>query len=111
MSNAFSSPTFDEQDDYPSITQADLDRAKFRIGLKTASQKERVVLLLDKSLLEYFKAKAGEQDYQALINDTLRQAILSSDLEAMLRRVIREELAGEVSSTKAPATAAVLMQL
>lgn len=68
------------------------------------------MLLLDKSLLEYFKAKAGEQDYQALINDTLRQAILSSDLEAMMRRVIREELAGDISSTKVPATAEALMQ-
>jgi uncharacterized protein (DUF4415 family) len=111
MSNAFSSPIFDEQDDYPSITQADFDRAKFRIGLKPASQKERVVLHLDKSLLEYFKAKAGEQDYQALINDTLRAAILNSDLEAMMRRVIREELAGEISPTSTPATAAVPMQV
>ena len=99
MNNSYSSPTFDmkddfvEQDEYPQVTQVDLDRAKFRIGLKPVVQKERVVLLLDKPLLEYFKAKAGEQDYQALINDTLRQAIASHDLEEMMRRVIREELA------------------
>lgn len=80
MSNDFSSPTFDEQDDYPEITQAELDRAQFRVGRKPAAQKERVVLLLDRTLLEYFKAKAGAQDYQALINETLRQAIARNDL-------------------------------
>ena len=29
MSNSYSSVTSDEQDDYPKITQADLDRANF----------------------------------------------------------------------------------
>ena len=76
MSNSYSSPTFDEQDEYPKVTQADLDRAQFRIGLKPTSPKEQVVLFLDKALLDYFKAKAGEEHYQALINETLRQAVV-----------------------------------
>jgi uncharacterized protein (DUF4415 family) len=75
--NNRSSPTCNEQDEYSQVTQADLDRAQFRIGLKPASQKERVVLLLDKALLDYFKAKASKEHYQTLINETLRQAVTS----------------------------------
>jgi len=72
-------------------------------------QKERVVLLLDRTLLEYFKAQAGDQDYQALINATLRLAIARNDLEAMLRRVIRGELAreGAASSVTVPSDSLV----
>ncbi|WP_343423614.1 hypothetical protein [Candidatus Amarolinea dominans] len=47
MSNVYSSETFDERDDYPQITQADLDRATFRVGLKPAPRKRRATTLLD----------------------------------------------------------------
>jgi len=69
-----------------------MDRATFRIGLKAAPRKQRVTILLDTGLIEYFKAKAGERGYQTLINDTLRQARERENLEETLRRVIREEL-------------------
>jgi len=92
MSNSPSSSTFDERDDYPQVTQADLDRATFRVGLKPAPRKRRVTILLDTGLIEYFKAKAGERGYQTLINDALRQAVESDNLEDRLRRIIREEL-------------------
>jgi uncharacterized protein (DUF4415 family) len=92
MSNSSSSPTSDERDEYPKVTQADLERATFRVGLKPAPRKQRVTILLDTGLIEYFKAKAGERGYQTLINDTLRQAKEHENLEEMLRRVIREEL-------------------
>jgi uncharacterized protein (DUF4415 family) len=95
MSKSYSSPTFedfDEQDDYPEITQADLDRAAFRVGLEPAPRQRPVTLLLDTALIEYFQAKAGEQDYQTLINNTLRQAVQYDQLENTLLRVIREEL-------------------
>ena len=101
MNNPYSSPTFDEQDEYPQVTQADLDRAKFRVGLKPAPRQQRVSLLLDTVLIEYFKTQAGEQAYQALINETLRQAIEHADLEATLRRVIREELHRELQPASA----------
>ncbi len=45
-----SSPISDDRDEYPKVTQADLDRASFRIGL------------------------------QALIHDTLREFVLSTNL-------------------------------
>jgi uncharacterized protein (DUF4415 family) len=97
MNNAYSSPTSDEdQDEYPKVTQRELDQAKFRVGLKSAPRKRRVTILLDAVLIEYFKAKAGERGYQTLINDTLRQAVERDDLEEILRRVIREELQREI---------------
>lgn len=92
MSKSSSSPTSDDWDEYPKVTQAGLDRATFRVGLKPAPRKQRVTILLDTSLIEYFKAKAGERGYQTLINDTLRQAKERENLEETLRRVIREEL-------------------
>lgn len=99
MSNSYSSPTSDERDEYPKVTQADLDRATFRVGLKPATRKQRATILLDTGLIEYFKAQAGEREYQTLINETPWQAIQSEDLEEMLRRIIREELRREVLQT------------
>jgi hypothetical protein len=55
------------------VTQADLDRATFRVGLQSVPRKRRVTILLDTGLVEYFKAEAGERGYQTLINETLRR--------------------------------------
>jgi uncharacterized protein (DUF4415 family) len=101
MNNSYSSQTSDERDEYPKVTQADLDRATFRVGLKPASRKRRVTILLDTGLVEYFKAKAGERGYQTLINETLRQAVERDDLEERLRRIIREEMTREVAPSGA----------
>src|SRR5262249_48539813 len=57
----------DDRDEYPHVTQAHVDRATFRIGHKAAPRKQRVTILLDTGLIEYFKAKAGERGYQTLI--------------------------------------------
>jgi len=92
MNNSSSSPTSDEHDEYPKVTQTDVDRATFRVGLTPAPRKQRVTILLDTGLIEYFKAKAGDRGYQTLINDTLQQARARENLEETLRRVIREEL-------------------
>ena len=92
MSNKYSSTTSDELDDYPKVTQADLERATFRVNLKPTPRKRRVTMLLDTGLVEYFKAQAGERGYQTLINETLRQAMERDELEDRLRRIIREEI-------------------
>jgi uncharacterized protein (DUF4415 family) len=92
MNNSYSSPAFDDEDEYPKVTQSDLDRAQFRVALQPVPRKRRVTILLDTVLVEYFRAKAGDRGYQTLINDTLRQAIERDDLEGALRRIIREEL-------------------
>ena len=95
MNNSSSSPTSDDRDESPEVTQADLDRATFRVGLQHAPRKQRITISLDANLIEYFKSKAGERGYQTLINETLRQAKEREDLEETLRRVIREELRRE----------------
>lgn len=93
--NGYSSTTSDELDDYPQVTQADLDRATFRVNLKPAPRKRRVTMLLDTGLVEYFKAQAGERGYQTLINETLRRAVEHDELDDRLRRIIREEMRRE----------------
>jgi uncharacterized protein (DUF4415 family) len=85
MSNFSSSETYSDSDDYPEVTQSDLDRAKFRIGLKTMPRKQTVTISLDVSLIEYFKSKAGESGYQHLINEILRQAKENEECVQSLR--------------------------
>lgn len=45
MSNDYSSEILDELDDYPEVTQADLDRATFRVGLKPALTQDAIRIL------------------------------------------------------------------
>jgi uncharacterized protein (DUF4415 family) len=93
MNKSYSSEISDAYDEYPEVTQDDLDRAVFRVGLKPASsRKQQITILLDTVLVEYFKARAGETGWQKLISDTLRRAAEYENLEDTLRRVVREEL-------------------
>ena len=93
MSDESTSETFFDPDDYPEWTQADFDRAIYRVNGRPAPRKRRITIMLDEPVIEYFKALAGERGYQTLINETLRQAAQGADLEERLRRVIREEMA------------------
>ena len=79
-------------DEYPEISQADFDRAEFRIGLKPADKKQRITIMLDAGIVAYFKAQAGNRGYQTLINEALKKAIEQNSLEKQLRQIIREEL-------------------
>jgi len=69
----------------------DVDRATFSAVLREKVGKQRVSIMLDASVIAFYKAKAGARGYQTLINQTLHQAMAGEELEAMLRRVIREE--------------------
>ena len=78
---------------------------RLRVGLKEVSReefaaavderlgKQRVSIMLDASVIDFFKAKAGARGYQTLINQALHQAMTAEQIEVALRRVIREELA------------------
>ncbi len=78
----------------PEVTAEQMARARLRVGGRPASKgKVRVNVLLDAAVVAYFKAQAGAQDYQVLINETLKNKMHDRDLEPTLRRVIREELA------------------
>ena|SRR3990172_3617090 len=78
--------------DIPEITEEQAARATLRVGAKPVSRKVRVNMYLDTEVVEYFKARAGKRGYQTLINETLRQSMRGDQIEAVIRRVIREEL-------------------
>ena len=48
--------------------------------------------MLDGAIIAYFKTKAGERGYQTLINQALHRAILGDQIDATIRKAIREEL-------------------
>jgi uncharacterized protein (DUF4415 family) len=63
----------------------------------TSKGKTRITIRVDGDVLAWFRSaveRAGEGNYQTLINEALRQHIKRSDesFEKTLRRVIREEL-------------------
>lgn len=93
MSKKSITPIFDE--DAP-ITQGDIDAGKLvlrkRVVGRVAQPKKRVTLYLDANLVERFKEMAGERGYQTLINDALKTSLQQADIEATIRKVIREEL-------------------
>lgn len=80
----------------PELTAEQIRNAQLRVGGKPIERgKVRVNMYLDAAVVAYYKAIAGSRGYQTLINEALRQSIQGSDLEARLRRIIREELAAE----------------
>ena len=79
-------------DDIPAVTQADIDRAKFRINLKEVPKKKRINIMMDTGVLALFKHQASGRGYQTLINEALKRAIYQEELETAIRRILREEL-------------------
>ena len=94
-----------DADDAPVLTQADFDRARFRLAGRDASRAEwqaaaraqvarqRVSLQLDAPIVEHVKALAGGRHYGELINQTLRRIVEGEHRESDLRAIIRDELA------------------
>lgn len=70
----------------------DVGREEFSAAVQEKLGKQRVSIMLDGSVIAFFKAKAGDRGYQTLINQALHEAMQGEQMEAMLRRVIREEL-------------------
>ena len=70
----------------------DVGREEFAAAVQEKLGKQRVSIMLDGSVIAFFKAKAGERGYQTLINQALHQAMQGEQMEETLRRVIREEL-------------------
>lgn len=70
----------------------DVSREDFSAAVQEKLGKQRVSIMLDGSIIAFFKAKAGSRGYQTLINQALHQAMASEQMEASLRKVIREEL-------------------
>jgi uncharacterized protein (DUF4415 family) len=75
----------------------DFSKAKRGAVVPAPPGKTRITIRLDTDLLEWFKQQvhaAGGGNYQTLINSILREYVQGEkeQLEATLRRVIREEL-------------------
>ena len=70
----------------------DVSREQFSAAVNERMGKQRVSIMLDGSIIAFFKAKAGARGYQTLINQALYQAMTGEQIESTLRRVIREEL-------------------
>jgi uncharacterized protein (DUF4415 family) len=70
----------------------DVTREEFATAVQERLGKQRVSIMLDGSIIAFFKAKAGERGYQTLINQALHQAMLGDQIEATIRKAIREEL-------------------
>ena len=104
MKQKSSSPVLDDNDDAPIITAERIAGAKRRVGLARVDNsewqqavnerlgKQRVTIMLDTSIVAWFKTQAGIRGYQTLINSTLHEAMQHKSLENMLRDVVREEL-------------------
>lgn len=97
-----------DSDDAPKLTQEDFERARFRIGFKDVSREEwqeaarmhlsehqKINITLDQDVIAWLTAQTDVSGYQTLINSTLREAMQRQTLEALLRRVIREELTND----------------
>lgn len=66
--------------DIPEVTEDQMRRAVLRVDGKPVERGQRHVnLFLDAFIVEYFEAKAGEQGYQALINQVLAEYIHNRD--------------------------------
>lgn len=104
MKRISSTKTSAHSDDAPKLTQADFDRATYRVAGKKVTKpqwqaamraslgKQRISIMLDAPIIEHFKAAAGERGYQTLINDALRRVIEGDQTIADMRFALRQEL-------------------
>ena len=77
--------------------QYDFSKAKRGAVMKVPRGKSRITIRLDADVLDWFRKQvddAGGGSYQNLINSALRAYVEGSQepLEAIVRRVVREEL-------------------
>ena len=77
--------------------EQDFSKARRGPVLPVLTGKTRITIRLDDDILEWYRAHveaAGGGNYQTLMNQTLRRAMteVTEPLEAVVRRVIRDEL-------------------
>jgi uncharacterized protein (DUF4415 family) len=98
MSKPSTAKTSPEPADDAPLRRADITAGKLVLRRRNKAtgavlpRKQRVNIFLDGAVVEHFKTKAGDRGYQTLINETLKQAIRSESIEAVVRKTIREEL-------------------
>lgn len=88
-------PQADQPDDEApelSATQAQQLRPLSEVLPQFSAGKTRITIMLDDTILQAYKARAGGRGYQTLINETLRRSLEVDAVKELLREVIREEL-------------------
>jgi len=83
----------------------DFSQAKRGPIIPTAPNKTRITIRVDTDILNWFREQINAQgggSYQALMNQALREYIENQerDWEALLRRVVREELQSAKAGAK-----------
>jgi uncharacterized protein (DUF4415 family) len=74
--------------DIPEVSEEQMKQAVLRVGGKPVERgQQRVDILLDAFIVEYFKAKAGEQEYQVLINQALAEYVLTKTVDLSVSEV------------------------
>ncbi|WP_233251758.1 BrnA antitoxin family protein [Limnohabitans sp. Jir72] len=81
-------------DESPELTLAQIKKMKLlpQVVPSIVSGKTRITIMVDDTVLQAFKAKAGGRGYQTLINETLRKSLEADSLSHLIRQVVREEL-------------------
>ncbi|MDR0564974.1 MAG: BrnA antitoxin family protein [Azoarcus sp.] len=104
MSKKITSKISVDLDEAPPWDEKDFEKARMRVGMKDVSReefreavrdrlgKQRVSIMLDKLVIEFFKAKAGGRGYQTLINTALVEAMQGRQIADVIRETIREEM-------------------
>lgn len=82
----------DDLDECPELGDDFFNNATKRVNMLPVERKKRISIMLDSTVVNYFKIKAGSRGYQTLINEVLKKDIEHENLEATLRKVIREEM-------------------
>jgi len=89
--------------------RAEYDFSKAKRGAVIPSKgKTRITIFIDDAVLDEFRDRAEKSGsgYQTMMNDALRAFLSDTDsqpvTEAMLRRVIREEIPRKTRLTKPP---------
>ena len=77
--------------------ECDLESAERGAVLKHPG-KTRITILLDQDVVDSFRERAKDtgRGYQTVINQALREYLAIDDLEATLRRVVREDIRNAV---------------
>ena len=81
MNKNFISPMSDDFDEFPEISQADLNNSIRRRNCAHIEKKQNVNLALDADVIVWFKQESGDEGFQSLINATLREAIVRKNGE------------------------------
>lgn len=75
------------------------ERGRITKPAPESAGKIKITIRLDADIVDHFMSQADESGgavgYQTLINEALRRSLEAPALEALVRRVIREELKGK----------------